>query len=78
MDVSPDDIYKGREAAFVKGFLLYLKTRFLKPGVVRYTCNFNNLKIEAEGLQGQGQPGVQTLSQNKPPEIFVSHTKLLR
>lgn len=37
--VSPDDIYKGREAAFIKGFLLYLKSRFLKPDMVRYTYN---------------------------------------
>lgn len=65
------------KAVFSKGFLLYLKTRFLKPDMVRYTCNFNSLKIEAEGLHGQGQPGLQTLCENKPPEIFVSHTKLL-
>lgn len=76
--VSPDNIYKGTEAVFIKGFLLCLKTRFLKPDVVRYTCNSNSLKIEAGGLQGQGQPDLQTLSQNKPPEIFVSHTKLLK
>lgn len=67
------------KAVVMKGFLLYLKTKFLKPDMVRYTRNFNSLKIEAEELQGQGQPGLyKPCLKTNHLRFFLSHTKLLR